>query len=245
MKKLLTTLLLLHSSFLILHSADTVMVNDNGTLAYPDATTFAQKNDLASTAKPYIYIDMMVDADADDTGRYNIRGYAAENYTYTKWIPYDVELKVVDNLTGELVYWFCSCPNAREGSTYYNHEARDVNAKVYYLARTNKSPDRPIWNEFVVSGSSYPKSSIYQAIISGYQGSGLNGVGGIVIVPGERLRGTSTSNPNGAYTKNFFNPNFSTFGRYSVIYLRISADGEETINGKHFWQAANIHTTGK
>ncbi len=236
----------------VLYALDAVMVDNNGTLAYPDKATFAQKNDLASTAKPYIYIDMMVDADADDVSVSNIRGFAPDRSTSTtRWIPYDVELKVVDNSTGQLVYWFSTTKGSyTQGSdNYLNYPKRDVNAKCFVLMRNAKDGyTRPTWISF--NGNTYPHASIYAFKNSRSDTSALTGIGGIIIVP-------SSTTKDGTSTKAFFNPNDMSFingayngkengqiPRYSVIYLRISPDRAETVNGQTFWQAANIFNTG-
>ncbi len=160
-----------------------VQVNNSGALTYPDKATFAQKNDLASTAKPYIYIDMMVDADADDVSVSNIRGFSPDRSTSTtRWIPYDVELKVVDNSTGQLVYWFSTTKGSyTQGSgNYLDHQKRDVNAKCFVLMRNeNDGYVRPTWIRF--DGTTYPYSSIYTFKNSLADTSALTGIGGIII----------------------------------------------------------------
>lgn len=226
LKKIFFILIISITSLL---AANKTVVVDSVTGKIPTLEKFKQNNDIPSTKYPYIFLNMQPDTMSGNSN----------------WIPYDAELKVIDS-NNKLIYWVSTIQSSTYAPNYLNNPATDLNARIYFLCRKKGvNPSRPVWNRF-----NFEQSCIYAYIKNSdlFDTTSLNGgIGGILIIPnmsGQTVGGTNI--------KEIFDLTRKQSYKYSIIYLRISADKAETINkiinnvetNVRYWQQVTSFQTG-
>ena len=123
MKKILLTILA--GTFIgVLFGADSVMVDNNGTLAYPDKDTFAQKNALVPTTNLSVFVDLYRDGIDDVTDARPPQGRGQY------WS--DCELKVLDK-NGNIIYFFSTILfYSKRVQALHDSKYNDMNARCFY-----------------------------------------------------------------------------------------------------------------
>ncbi len=130
MKILLTGLILICAS--IVFCADTVMVDNNGALAYPTKDEFYKKNIRVFQQDFRIHID-------------TTQSIGAHNTSTTQWWS-DCEIKVIDKW-GYLIYFTSTIMLNNAQVQYLHPEFCDNTPKIYYWKNTSYNSTGGCWGE--------------------------------------------------------------------------------------------------
>ena len=211
MNKILTIITLTFAC--VCFADDSVMVDNNGTLTYPDKATFAKKNAVNLS----VFVDLYRDG-LDDVSGMRLTDGGKSIY----WS--DCELKVLDK-DGNIIYFFSTIYfNSKQVQALHDSKYNDTDATVYYYVSGGNTngvcvkPKKKLTNF----------NSSIGAIENAYNGNSNAGDGkvritAIQIYPSEKFRDV------------FLNPENSIMVWRQSIYSA-ETDG----NGDKVWRPAII-----